>query len=129
MASFREIILRTVGDGESARRDLKQTAAELEAFDRIKAEASAELDTSKLKAQLKEAQARLKELSAAEATPEVDLATAKATGEIKALQARLTELAAKHYEVEVDIDPKGLVETRLAAMAAQTDKGAGFLSR
>jgi phage-related protein len=129
MASFREIILRTVGDGDDARRDLEQTAAELRAFDRIKAEATAELDTARLKAQLKDAQARLDALSAVEATPEVSVATAQAKGEIRALQTRLAELAAKDYNVDVNIDPDGLGRSRLEAAAAGARDADGAFGR
>jgi phage-related protein len=102
--ALNDVLIRVLGDGSDAERELADLATDVEAFDRIKAEAVADLDTDELRRKLREAKALLKDLDRVEATPEIEVATGKAKAEIKALEARLALLATRSYEVEVNVD-------------------------
>lgn len=67
------VLLEITGSSDDARRDLQQTAAELAAFDRIDAEAEADVETTGAKAKIAELRARLAALAKERVEIDVDV--------------------------------------------------------
>lgn len=127
MASFREILLKTVGDGESARRDLKLTAAEIRRLDAMQAEVEVMADTDELERKLAEARADLERLDKVSATADADVNTAEAIAKIRLLEARLAELGARDVDVDVDVN-RGAGERAVGFLDKIKGAAAGALS-
>lgn len=116
MASFHEIILNTIGDGDDARHDLEKTGAELTRFDGLDAEATLELATKEFKAELQAAKAELKALGTESASPDVDLDTAGAKAHIREIEAQLAILGARDVNVDVNVDRDGAARSGLRGL-------------
>lgn len=92
MARARDILLRLTGDPSDAKRALGDVSGELRDFDRIKAEARAEIKTAGAKAELERLERRLAGFSRQEATPAIKLKAAKTLEQIERVEKKLREL-------------------------------------
>jgi hypothetical protein len=101
MARPRDILLRLTGDPSGANKSLDEVTHKLDAFDRIKAEARAEIATAGAKAQLDRLHAQLDRLSKQEATPAVQIKTAKTLEQIERIEKKLKGLKDQTVDIKV----------------------------
>ncbi|MEA2551806.1 MAG: hypothetical protein QOE25_1575 [Actinomycetota bacterium] len=118
----RKVLLRVTGDGDGAKRTLREIAAELLKLGAKEAIAKVSVDTGAAKAKLAELKGDLKGLSA---DARVDLKIAGAETQLADLQARLERLSAVESSPKVDvrigqtIAQVDRVEARLASLNAE----------
>lgn len=135
MATKRNILLRLMADDSDAERGLKATERRVKAFDKIKAEARADIKTAGLDAKLEKLQARLHRLGQQVSTPDVKIKTAGVLGQIERVEAELRRLDGKNIDVNVRAHDRtggrlagltGGAEGGLAARAGGAAAGAGL---
>lgn len=97
----RDILLRLTGDPSDARRALDDVTDDLTKFDRIQAEARADIEIAGAKAKLERLQDQLVRLSRQEATPAVQIKAASTVRQIEKIEADLKRLDGKKANVEI----------------------------
>lgn len=104
MARARDILLRLTGDPSDAQRALKDVRGDLNSFDRIQAEARADIEIAGAKAKLERLQTQLSRLSRQEATPAVQIKAASTVRAIERIEADLKRLDGKRASVTIDVE-------------------------
>jgi len=99
--ALRDLLLKISGDPSDAKEALDDVADDLRKFDRLSAEARADIKTKGAEAQLKILRTRLENLSRQEATPKVELATAKTLKSIERVERELEQLGGKTFTPDV----------------------------
>lgn len=112
--TIRDVILRITGDGDDARRELERLALDLTKFGQKHAEADAEIDTAKAKADLKALETQFSRIDGRDLTATAKVRLGKAMAELTALQAKVDEL--DNRDIEIDVDVKKDLADRLQGL-------------
>jgi hypothetical protein len=136
----RDLLLRLTGDPSDAKQALRDVARDVDAFGRLKAEATVDVNTKPAEealvgataavkkfdtltatakidlqvagaeAQLNRLRTRLENLSKQGASPKVDIQVAKTVAQIERVEAKLTALGRRKVDIDVDIK-RGALES------------------
>jgi hypothetical protein len=136
----RDLLLRLTGDPSDAKQALRDVARDIDAFGRLKAEATVDVNTKPAEealvgataavkkfdtltatakidlqvagaeAQLNRLRTRLENLSKQGASPKVDIQVAKTVAQIERVEAKLTALGRRKVDIDVDIK-RGALES------------------
>jgi len=107
MAKARDILLKLTGDSSSAKRALDDVKGELSSFDKIKAEARAEIKTVAAKAELEKLTNRLERFGAQTQTADVKIKTAKTLEQIERIEKKLRDIKDQDVTVRVKEERQG----------------------
>lgn len=159
MASIAQLLLKINGDDDGAESAFDRLQRRLGVFDKSKAEATADVDTTRgsskvdelarklagidktpaqarvevqsaaAEQELRRVEQRLEKLSAQEPSPKVTLQTARAIAQAERLEAKIAALAARGADVNVDVDRDGRATGALSRLTGAAGGAGGALTR
>lgn len=114
-----DVLFRLIGDDDDARQALEATAAELEAFARINAEAEATVDIGEARTRLDELKAKLDELALTTTDVNISADIAGARANVVAFDAELEAL--DHKDVTIDVEMNRSILDRLQGLTRESN--------
>lgn len=116
-AGIHDVLFRLIGDDTDAREAVERTARELQAFSRISAEATADVDTTAARERVSDLRDGLTELDHTTADPKISTDIAGVMAQLRIVDAQLDHLDGRDVDIDINVHEDPL--DRLQSISAQ----------